>query len=592
LVLSSSSRAIEQDYNAVIELRYAAYGLADRMNSLPCTQLAPAFKKFQNARETYEKAFDRVAALKALPKANASTKDAVDRVLSLRALSNDKLDNLTTQYAQLIDDAAKYFGQTDTIILNNFYTDTKLNSKIDLKPIYGRIALFISEVHGLNDSLDSTISSIGNQDLVVKGQIAELQSRVALLSVGIAILFLASALVLSLRFAAGIARPIKDAARLAVSIAGGNLTDEIRLRARGRRDEVGNLSATLETMRGGLAKIVADIRDSFVSLRSFGEDLASSMEKTAFSVTGITSTIESVKEQVDAEGGRVREASATLASMLSSIEDLNAQISDQAASVAESSASIEEMVANIASVTRNIDQLSGSFGKLLGTSDDGRAKIAAVIEMVRGIHAQSEKLSEANTVIRAIAAQTDLLAMNAAIEAAHAGDSGRGFTVVAEEIRKLAEKATNQSEEISEDISSITESINEMVTSTETAETAFGIILTQISELNALEKEIREAMLEQNDGSNQILEALQRINDITERVKERAMELNGGSESIDGKMKDLLVMGELLRQGMDEIASSTKGIAQSANSVSDMSAGNMQMVDAVAIQVEHFKLHA
>lgn len=591
-MLSANARAIEKDYSAVVDLRYAVYALEDRMNTLPANQAIEAFKKYNNALEAYDIAYDRVAAMKALPNASGSAKRAVDRMLELRSSAKGNLDAMTALYAQLVDDINKSFAQPDTVILNRFYTDRTILSKSDLDAVYARIELFITYIHGLNASLDWTIATIQNQDLVVKDQIAEIQNKVAFLSISIGLVLVAAALYLSLRFASGIAKPLKEAGKLAEAIAGGDLTSELGLRKQGRRDELGALSTMLETMRGGLAAMVGEIRDKLVSLRTFGGDLAANMEKTAFSVSGITATIESVKQQVGAEGGSVREASSTVERMLSSIENLNMQIANQAASVTQSSASIEEMVANIASVTKNIDLLGDSFGKLLTASDDGRSKLNAVNEIVKGIQNQSDKLSEANTVIETIAAQTNLLAMNAAIEAAHAGESGKGFAVVAEEIRKLSEMAADQSKEIGGDIRSITLSIDAMAASTETAETSFGTIQSLIAELNALEKEIRLAMMEQNDGSTQILEALQSINEITENVRGRSQELNGGSESIGREMKTLKEMGERLRAGMDEIAIGTKGIALAANSVSKMSESNRQLVDAVASQVEHFKLMA
>jgi methyl-accepting chemotaxis protein len=590
LALTAGARTIEREYGSVVELRYAIYTLSYRMNALPSNQVVSAFKKYKEARAAYETAYDRVAALKVLPRANASTEKAMEIMLNLRALMKDDLDSVTTQYSRLIDDVTKYFIQADPIFLNQFYTDSYVRSKNDLKEVYGRIDAFLTLIQGLNDTFDSTIEAIQEQDSIVKEQISTVQIRTLLLSLCIALLIAAAALSLVLRFTRSIARPIGEAGRLAGAISEGDLTMELQLSARGRGDEIAALSAMLETMRTELAKIVGGIRDSLVSLKAFGLDLTANMEETAASVSKITATIESVKKQFDSEGASIRHASSTVEQMLASIEGLNAQIADQAMSVSQSSASIEEMVANILSVTMSVDKLGNLFGKLLTASDDGRNKLNIVNEMVKRIQSQSERLAEANTVIKTIAEQTNLLAMNAAIEAAHAGDSGRGFAVVAEEIRKLAEMAADQSKEIGTDIGSITLSIDDMVVSTETAETSFGTILSLIKEVNSLEQEIRRAMVEQSDGSKQILEALARINEITDRVKARSQEMNGGSESIGREMSILLGMGESLQASMEGISVGTREIAQAANSISDMSVNNRRLLDAVATHVEHFKL--
>jgi methyl-accepting chemotaxis protein len=588
--LNAATHVLEQEYGSVIELRYSIDTLSIRMNALTSNQVVAAFAKYKDARKAYETAYDRIASLKVLPRLDPSTKQAIEIMLNFRSLNNNDLDALTTQFSQLIDDVKKYFIQADPIFINQFYTDSYIRAKNNLTEVYKHIDSFITLIQGLNDSFDTTIETIRDQDVVIKGQIAALQSRDALFSLGIVVFLVFVAFIVALRFTQGIVKPLITAEKLARAITDGDLTMELQHEAGKRRDEIGSLLEKLEGMRKGLANMVGEIRGSLASLRGLVHDLASNMEETASSVTQITATTESVKRHVDAEGNSVREVSSTVETMLKSIDNLNTLIEDQVAGVSQSSASIEEIVANITSVTRNVDKMSDSFGELLTVSDDGKNKLNAVNEIVKDIKNQSSKLSEANTVIKTIAGQTNLLAMNAAIEAAHAGDSGRGFSVVADEIRKLAEMAADQSSEISADINSITQSIDTMVISTDTAETVFGTILSLITEVNAIEQEIRSSMIEQSKGSQQTFEALNHIKEISENVKNRSQEMNGGSESIAREMKTLLDMGHVLRSGMDEVASGTKEIANVASSTSDMSTRNKELVDAVSAQVDHFRI--
>jgi len=247
-------------------------------------------------------------------------------------------------------------------------------------------------------------------------------------------------------------------------------------------------------------------------------------------------------------------------------------------------------MSNIQSVTKNVEQMGEEFAKLLGASDDGRAKLATVAEKVKIVGSQSQKLLEANEVIKGIASQTNLLAMNAAIEAAHAGEAGRGFAVVADEIRKLAELSAQQSGEISKDITSILEEITTVVSATGDSEKAFGVILEEIGILDRYEQEIKLAMLEQRDGSKQILEAISEINAITSRVKDNVTEITEGSRSISHEMNNLASVSEELNASMHQIDDGTKQVRSATVLLEEVGQRNAEQITALAGVVIKFTL--
>jgi methyl-accepting chemotaxis protein len=297
-----------------------------------------------------------------------------------------------------------------------------------------------------------------------------------------------------------------------------------------------------------------------------------------------------VNESAQRQSESVSQATERAGRIATTIEDLDGRIEEQAAGIAESGASIEEMVANIASVGRNVERLGASFDGLLSASDSGKTSLGALKARINEIATQSENLLETNRVIAGIASQTNLLAMNAAIEAAHAGDSGRGFSVVADEIRKLAEMSAARSKATATELKNIKATIDGMVGSSAGAETEFGRILDCIGELDGLRRAIQSAMDEQGSGSKQILEALGHMNAITEEIRESSGRMAEDGRSVLGEMNALVSVTDEVKGGMSEIASAAAEISEAAHVEAELSTRNRSHIDRVLMETAKFKI--
>ena len=273
----------------------------------------------------------------------------------------------------------------------------------------------------------------------------------------------------------------------------------------------------------------------------------------------------------------------------SAIASLDGRIEVQADGIAESSASIEEMVANVGAVGLNVDRLGSGFDGLLRASDSGKAGMRELRKRIAEIIDQSEKLLETNAVIANIAAQTNLLAMNAAIEAAHAGDSGRGFSVVADEIRKLAEMSASGAKATAKELRDIKASMDGMVAASTGAERDFGSILERIGDLDGLRRGIQGAMEEQGSGSKRILEALIRMRSTTEEIRRDSRGMAENGSSVLAQMRSLLGLTDEIRREVGEIASGAASISDSALSQARLSSVNREHIDKVLAAAGKFK---
>jgi methyl-accepting chemotaxis protein len=277
--------------------------------------------------------------------------------------------------------------------------------------------------------------------------------------------------------------------------------------------------------------------------------------------------------------------------VITNINKLNEHVENQSRNVSQASSAIEEMVANISSVTNTLVNNATNVKTLQEASEVGKTGLQEVASDIQEISRESEGLLEINSVMENIASQTNLLSMNAAIEAAHAGEAGKGFAVVADEIRKLAESSSEQSKTIGTVLKKIAESIKKITVSTDNVLKRFEAIDSGVKTVSLQEENVRNAMEEQGQGSKQVLQSVGSLNELTQQVKNSSEEMQNGSHEIIKESKNLEKVTQEITGGMNEMASGADQVNVAVHNVNDMTVKNREAIDALIKEVSRFKVN-
>ena len=489
-----------------------------------------------------------------------------------------------SRIGQMLQDADKEYGKN-----LNLAHQAVLSGKPYTDSIYDPV---------LNEELELVITpiQIGNSDVTWSLMIATAKNYVLTevrsitrFSIILAIIAISAAAVIVFIVLNFITAPIIKVTNTLkdISEGEGDLTRTIPEKG---RDEISDLSRYFNLTLKKIKNLITVIKQQTVVLFDIGNELARDMSDSAAAVNEITANIQSIKGRVLNQSASVSQTNATMESITVTIDKLNSHIEQQSANVAQSSSAIEEMVANIRSVTDTLVKNSENVNRLSSASEIGRRGLETAVEDIKEIARDSQGLLEINSVMKNIASQTNLLSMNAAIEAAHAGEAGRGFAVVADEIRKLAEESGVQSKTISSVLMKIKESIDKITVSTNNVLTEFEAIGSGVKTVADQETNLRNAMEEQDEGSRQILVAVSRLNEISGQVKNESVEMYDGSKEVIQESRNLEIVTQEITGSMNEMAIGAEQINETVTRVNEISEKNKENINLLVKEISRFKI--
>ena len=555
---------LNSEFSEFSELAEQVMVTRHSIDALLISQTELQYYKVQEDMEALVQQFATVAGQTELKAINENVEKAIQTVLQLETVINIDWERLEPVLLKLMDQTEAVLSSR-VVELTELYHVDMYDDEGDFNMIVETTDDLVYNISVIDRALSSAFDQLNAQDEIIRTEMSKKIAGILIRTAAVFAGFLIIIILVSSIIASKMARSIGALSSGVSRLRAGQLNTGFDTMS---KDDIAVLGQDLNEFTAELSQSIQKIKNSSRSNLRMKNELSDAAERSQSSNEGITDAVSNIREGMVDLDERVAESGVAVNTVKTSTGELKGMLEEQTAMIEESTSSVTEMIASITNVSDITGRKKAATDELVKTAENGGERLEQTIGIIREITANVDEIRSTASIIQAVAAQTNLLAMNAAIEAAHAGEAGAGFSVVAEEIRKLAEASGISSKKISAVLKEVVQSIESAAVAGDETKMAFSEINREVVDVAGALMEISLSMDELSAGGSQILSAMNSLQGFASGVKEGGDAMTDAAASLEDAFRvvERVTSGVLAQIGgigsrIEEISSATAIVA-------------------------------